>query len=222
MDDHLEYALRASVKKQAAFQEAQGKSFNEFARKQVETVQDPLFQLDGTLKQGQDAIKAADSVIVKMRSELGKLRPLNDDIKAKRKDTQATPDRHAKNCRAVERAQQKMELLRTKAPDSPQFMQAQAEFENCTRQRDVDAATLEERGRTAVQEERQYKKQLWDVVLKALELYADAKKAAAGSLTTLGGQMRMQADAIAEFDDPQIETLLGQLQVLQSEIDPTQ
>jgi hypothetical protein len=155
-------------------------------------------------------------------SELAKLRPLNDDIKAKRKDTQATRDRHTKSCRAVERAQQRMEVLRTKAPDSHQFMQAQAEFENCTKQRDVDATTLEERERTAVQEERQYKKQLWDVVLKAIELYADAKNTAAASLTTLGGQMRMQADAIGDFDDPQIETLLGQLQVLQSEIKPTQ
>jgi hypothetical protein len=112
--------------------------------------------------------------------------------------------------------------LRVKAPDSPQFMQAQAEFENCTKQRDVDAATLEARQRTAVQEERQYKKQLWDIILKAFELYAEAKSSAAASLTTLGGQMRMQADAFGEFDDPQIETLLGQLQVLQSEIEPTQ
>jgi hypothetical protein len=119
MDNHLDSALRASVKKHAAFQEAQGKPFNEFARKQVEPIQDPLFQLDGTLKQGQDAIKSADSVIVEMRSELGKLRPLNDDIKAKHKDTQATRDCHTKSRRAVERAQQRMEGLRVKAPDSP-------------------------------------------------------------------------------------------------------
>jgi hypothetical protein len=33
--------------------------------------------------------------------------------------------------------------------------------------------------------------------------------------------MRMQAEATGEFDDPQIETLLGQLQVLQSELEPT-
>jgi hypothetical protein len=99
-------------------------------------------------------------------------------------------------------------------------MQVQAEFENCTKQRDLDAATLEERERTAVQEERQYKKQLWDIILKALELYAEAKSAAA-SLTTLSGQMQMQAEAIGDFDDLQIETLLRQLQVLQSELEPT-
>jgi hypothetical protein len=216
-DGHLESAQRLAIKKRQAFEESQGRSFNEFARKQVDSVQAPLFKLDGALKQSHEAIKASDDALFKIRSEFTKLRPLNESIVAKRKDAQAVQDRFEKSQKAAARAQERLDSIRAKAPTSPDFARAQDDYDQCLRQKQSDQTAAEERALQLGAEERAYKREFALIVLKVLEEYAYAHASASSTLVLAGQQLQQHGESIRDFDDPTIDILQSQLQQLNSE-----
>jgi hypothetical protein len=216
-DDHLESALRLSVKKRASFEEAQGRSFNEFARKQADSVQDRLFKLDGSLKTGEEAIKTADETIPKIRSEFAKLRPLNDDIKLKRKQAQSIQERLQKSQKVCARALEKLDQLRAKAPASPDFAKAQDEYDIALRQKTADQEAADARIAQLDTELKEYRRQFIVIVLNTLEQYAAAKETEGRVLIQTGQQLQIQGEGIQEFEDSTIEVLQGELQQLNSE-----
>jgi hypothetical protein len=216
-DDHLDAALRLGTKKRTAFSEAQGDGFREFARKQPGPIQDALFKIDGAMKSVLDAAKISDESISKIRSEIAKLRPLNDDIKAKRKQTQAVRDRFEKSQKATARAQERLEQIRAKATNSPEFAKAQDEYDIALKQRQVDQEAAEARDALLITEIGQYKQQFTVIVLNAMEQYAFATASASASLVLAGQQLQQHAGYIGDFDDPGIEILQSELQQLNSE-----
>jgi chromosome segregation ATPase len=217
MDDHLEASLKAGVKRRAAFEAAQGRPFNEFARKQPEAVQGELFKIDGVLKEAQQSSKIAEDVIPKVRSELNRLRALNDDIKNKRKETEAVRDRSSKSVKNSDRAEAKLEQARVRNPSSPEFTKAQDEFDVALRQKQADLTALEERESQLRNEEREYKKQLFLVVTTAIEVFVNARLTACAGIAPLGAKISEIGKEIPDFVDPMIEVIQTQLQTLRSE-----
>lgn len=216
-DGHLESVQRCAAKKRVAFEESQGRAFNEFARKQVDSVQGPLFKLDGALKQGHEAIKAADDAVPKIRAELLKLRPLNDAIRGKRKEAQELRERFEKSQKAAARAQERLDSLRARNPSSPEFARAQDEYDQAVRQKQADQGAADARALRLADDERAYRREFALGALRALEEYAYARASASATLVLAGRQLLQHGDAIREFEDPTIDILQSQLQQLSSE-----
>ncbi|OHS93913.1 hypothetical protein TRFO_39910 [Tritrichomonas foetus] len=218
MDGALEDALRAQVKEKAEFDAAQGQAYSEFSRKQTnESVSEVLFKIDEQLKSVQDAQKASNEALPKVRSELTRLRPLNDEIRNKKKNRDAIKTRSEKSAKAADRAEAKLETLRVKNPSSPDFTRAQDDYDQCLRQKQADITALEEREAVLVTETKEYKKELFKVVIAALGQFVSAKQQSAASLVSIGDQISELGGQIPPYDDPSIEVLQTQLQAYRSE-----
>jgi hypothetical protein len=85
VDGRLSDAIAQGAKHRAALANRQGKSFVSSANNQPELVQICLTKCNGILAQTQDPLKVSDESIGKVRQELGGLKLLDSDIRAKRK-----------------------------------------------------------------------------------------------------------------------------------------
>jgi hypothetical protein len=217
MDDHLEESLNLSIKKRTAFDEAQGRPFNEFARSQPESVQHELFRIDGLLKNAQQSYKGADDVIPRVRSELVRLRALFEDTKRKRKETDEIRDRSAKSTGVAQRAGERLEQVRVRNPGSGEFIKAQDAAGAADRQQQTDLSQLQEREAQLLIDEREYKKQMFTVILSAMEILIGPRIVSVDAAASFGDQIADSGRDIPEFFDPQIEVIRSELQTLRSE-----
>lgn len=218
VDSSLESCLKEVVKVQSHFDQSQGNSYNEFARKQTnESISDILGHISDNLKSLEEESKKATDALPKIRTDLVKLKTLNDDIKAKRKDTINKKDRAKKSANAAEKAEKKVEILRLKNPSSPDFSKAQDDYDRAVKQKQADATASEERDALLVTELKEYKKQLFQTILSALSQYATARKEASDGMAPIGDKIKELAITIPTYTDPSIEVLQTKVQTLRSE-----
>lgn len=217
MDSALEDALHDCQKKRASFEQAQGNAFSEFTRKQPDCIAEALNRLDEKIKIAHESDNAADDALPKLRTELNKLRPLNDDIMTKRKARDSLKDKAEKSQKNVERLQVKMDQLKIRAPGTAECNKAEDEHEIACRTHQIDQQNYEEKEKAIIADEIEYKKQLFMVILNALGEYATAKGQSCASLVSLGDQIADMGQDIPTYDDPGIEILQTQLQGLRSE-----
>ncbi|KAH0788416.1 hypothetical protein GPJ56_007671 [Histomonas meleagridis] len=218
MDNAIESSFIASGKKHNYFGLAHGKVFTEFARKQPDQqIQDPVFRADEKVRKVEQFSKDASDVIPKMRTELTKLRPLNEDIKSKRKNYQAIRDRANKTTKAEEKANAKLEQLRATKPGTPEMQKAQDEHDMCLKQKQIDVSKADEREALLAKEEKEYKKQLFLTVLDSLEMYSKAKVNACREMIKISNEIESIGKEIRNYDDSRIEMLQTQLQELKNE-----
>lgn len=217
MDQALENALKASAKKHKAFVAAQGNCFSEFTRKHQENVQEVLLRASEGVKKVDETIKQGDDVLPKVRSDFVQLKPLNDDIKAKRKAAKSMKEKAEKSAQKVASCQKKLDTLRMKNPSSPECNRAENEYDLAVRQKENDESTSEQRQEQLLGEEREYKKQFLLCVLSVLEEYATARQSACNEVVSPAKEVAEIGESIPSYDDPQIEGLQSQLQSLRSE-----
>lgn len=217
MNAALENSVRSADKKRVKFEAGEGKPFTEFARKQPEVISDVLFRIDEKMKQSMAAQKQGTDAVPKLQSELMKLRPLNDDIRAKRKDTENLRQRAQKSTKAAEAANTKVSQLASRGTDNPDYLKAASQCEIATRQKETDIQVLEEREKRLVEEEREYKKQFFLTILNALGGYANDKGTSCASLVSIGDQLAVHGSEIPMVEDSGVEVLQTQLQALRSE-----
>ena len=219
MDDELGKACSHSSKKDKTFESTfSGKSYTEFARKQDDSVQEILFRLRDLYVETGTSLKPASESLLKVRSELVKLKPLYDDIKSKRKNAQAVSDHLKKSIKTVEAAEKKLQTVRASKPGTPEFQRAENDLEIAIRQRDADKVADEERQALLVTEEKEYKKQLFLCVLNALEMYVEGKRSSMGAIMP-AGQLAATAITIPQYHDTSIDALRTRIQELRSEPD---
>ena len=218
MDQSLEASLTAITKRQSHFAIAQGPAYAEFSRKLLnDSISEILLKIDEQLKALQEKVKEGTDVVPKVRSDLMKLRPLNDDIRNKKKNTAAAKDRAEKSSKNAERCEKKVELLRLKNPSSPDFARAQDEYDRAVKQKQNDATAAEEREALFQTEVKEYRKQLFQTVLQALAMYAQAKQASAQSMEPFGDEIAELAKTIPPYTDPTIESLEKQVEDIRNE-----
>ena len=218
MDKALEDIIKSNTKEVSEFNITQGQPFSDFARKQSnEDVAEILFKIDEQLKNLMEQTKQTYSAVPKVRSELNKLRTLNEDIKNKKKNRDAIKARSEKSSKAADRAETKLETLRIRNPSSPEFNKAQDEYDQWIRQKQADITALEEREATLVTEVKEYKKELFRTIVNALITYVGAKEEVCSSSASIGDQISDLGAQIPPYDDPTIETLQTQLQAYRSE-----
>jgi hypothetical protein len=217
MDDRLSRASQQSLKKREGLASSQGRAFVGFVGKQPEVVQASLNRVNGILKQTQEPTKTADEVLPKVRSSLNRLRPLCEDIKAKRKATQALRERAQKSNKKVESAQSKLERLKLINPSSPEFSRLQEEADRAASQDQADRDALQTAEAKLAADEREYKKQLFLGLLTGLEEFGAAKSDAANQLIPIGAELAEAGNDIPEIDDPKITEIQTQLQALRDE-----
>lgn len=217
MDQALEAALKATAKKHKAFVSAQGNCYSEFTRKHQENVQEVLLRVSEAVKKVDEIIKQGDDVLPKVRSDLVQLKPLNDDIKAKRKAAKTLKEKADKSAAKVASCQKKLETLRMKNPSSPDCNRAENEYDLAVRTKESDEATSEQRQEQLLGEEKEYKKQFFLCILSALEEYAQARQSACNEVIASAKEVAQIGESIPFYDDPQIEGLQSQLQALRSE-----
>jgi hypothetical protein len=217
MDDRLAKALQHSVKKTEAMTASQGRSFAQFASKQPEEVQSSLTQANELIKRTQVSVKAGDDLIPKIRSSLNRMRPLNEDIKAKRKATQATRERADKSSKKSASTGAKLEALRTRNPAHPDVTKLQEEHNRALAQFQADQETFDKRAAQFATEQRDYKKELILVVLSALEDFANGKAESISGLVSIGEELAGVGAQVPFFTDTGKEQLQVQLQTLRDE-----
>ncbi|OHS98697.1 hypothetical protein TRFO_08672 [Tritrichomonas foetus] len=218
MDAALEQNLQATVKKVSHFQQAQGSSYGDFARKQMnESIAEILLKIDEQLKSVQEKAKESSDSVPKLRSDLMKLRPLYDDMRAKKKNTEAAKERAKKAAQATEKAEKKVELLKIKNPSSPDCQKAQDEYDRAIKQKQADATAAEEREALLVTETKEYKKQVFQVILQALAQFASAKQSSSAAMSPFGEEISELAGTIPPYTDQSIEVLEKQVEELRNE-----
>jgi DNA repair ATPase RecN len=217
MDDRLSRASQESLKKREVFASSQGRSFVGFVGKQPEAVQASLNRANGILKQTQEPTKSADDVVPKVRSSLNRLRPQQEDIKAKRKAVQALRERAQKSTKKAESTQSKLERLKLSNPASPEVTRLQEESERAASQDQSDHDTLEKAEAKLLGDEREYKKQLFLGLLTGLEEFGAAKLDAANQLVPIGSELAETGNGVPDIDDPRIGEIETQLQALRDE-----
>ena len=217
MDTALENCLKSTVKKQSHFEIAQGQSYSEFARKTNESISDILNQINENLTGYFEEEKKGTEALPKLRSDLTKLKTLNDGMKAKIKERDNMKDRAKKSSNAADKAEKKLEQLRLKNPSSPDCARAEDEYNRAVQQRQADQTAYEEREALLVTERKEYKKQLFSCILTSLGEYAAAKKEASEGMYPFGDKIKEIAITIPTYTDPTIEVLQTQVQALRSE-----
>jgi hypothetical protein len=217
MDDRLTRAVQESTKKREAFIASQGRAFHSFLERQPEEVHGPLTRAHRLLVQTQETVKGADEVAPKMRNGLNQIRPLNDDIKLKRRLTQGIRERAAKSARRAEAAEQRLEALHARSPGSPDYPRVKDERDRAASQADADAEAAQQRDAQLAAEEVQYKKGLFLAVLGALEEFTAARGGAAAALAPMGEQIEQAGAEVPFFQDPGAEQLSAQLKALEGE-----
>jgi hypothetical protein len=214
MDTRLTRVAQESTKKREAFIASQGRPFQSFLERQPEEVHAPLTRARRLLVQAQETTKVADEVIPRVRNGLNQLRPLSDDIKVKRKLTQAIRDRAAKSAKKAESAEQKLEGVHPKAPEYPRVKD---ERDRVVSQKDADVEAVRQREAQLAGEEVDYKKRLFLAVLGALGEFTAAREGAARALVPMGEEIEQVGAEIPFFPDPGLEQLNLQLKALQEE-----
>lgn len=218
MDDKLENALHYSQKKFTAFEAAHNKPFTEFARKQPDQeIQEPLFRGNDKMKEVQEQMKACRDVVPKMRSELIALRPLNEDIKNKRKNYQQVKAKAEKADKAASKAEAKLEQLRKTKPSSPEEQKAQTEYDQCVQTKNACDQKLREREELLEKEEKEYKKQLILTIINAMQLYSTARIESCSEIARISSDIKDSGNCVSIYPDHKIEKLKTDIQNLMNE-----
>lgn len=216
-DSCLDDAITAASKKEKAFQNSQGKCFTDFAKDQSESVYDILIKLSSSHKEASEIMKPASDVLQKMKTELARLKVLNDDIRVKKKETDTFSDRAKSSTKKAEALQKKLETLRGKNPSSPDLTRVQEDYDVALGQQQTDTANAEQRQTQFNTESTEYKRQLFICILNTLELYANAKQSVTSRAASIGDQMADLGATIPEIDDPGLGIILTQLESLRNE-----
>jgi DNA repair exonuclease SbcCD ATPase subunit len=217
VEDALVKASKAASQKRSAFPGCQGKAFASFVSRQPEAIQSSLLRIGNILAQTQEPVKASDDVFPRMKSDLAPLRPLNEDIKIKRKQTQSLRNRVPKTTKRAEAIQARMEAMRIRNPTSPELPRMQDEYERALGQKKGDVETLEIREAQLTQEEAEYKKHVFLKLLAVLEQFAEARGRLGAAFEQIGRQLDGAAEELPFFADPLGEGLKAELDALQNE-----
>jgi DNA repair ATPase RecN len=217
MDDRLSRPVAESIRKRESFISSQGHSFRSFLDIQPDSVQPSLLRAHSLLKRTEDAVKIADEAVPSLRNSLSQLRPLYDDIKQKRKVTQALRDRAAKSSKKADSAASKLDVLQTKNPASPEVTRLRDEADRAASQKQADAEAVRQREAQLVGEEVEYKKKLFIAVLNALDDFTAAKGSSAEALVPIGEDLDKAGAEIPFVGDPLLDNLRLQLAQLEKE-----
>jgi hypothetical protein len=217
VDERLSKAESRGVKRRNALTGSQGKPFAAFVEKQAQPFQICLTKINGILAQKLEPVRAADESIWKVRGQLSGLKPLHDDIRSKRKTTEAMRDCAQKSNKRVAGAQAKLDQSREKNPGSPEIARLEEEYQRAVSQKQSDQEALEKREGALKTEVREYKKQLFLSVLTALDEFALARVTSAEGLSPIGTQLHRAGGELAEFRDTGLDTIQQQLEALQAD-----
>jgi hypothetical protein len=217
MDDRLSRSGQEAIRKREAFITSQGRAFRSFLSIQPESIQPSVSRAQAVLARTQEPSKLADEVIPKVRNGLNQLRPLNEEIKSKRKLTQLIRDKAAKSTKKAGSASAKLEALQARNPASPDVVRLKDNADRAESQKQADNDALHQREAHIVIEEVEYKKKLFMAVLKALDDFVAAKGESATALVPIGEELEEVGGEIPFFEDPQVGQLRAQLEALENE-----
>jgi hypothetical protein len=217
VDERLSKAASRGSKRRDALAGSHGKPFSAFVGKQPELVQICLTKVSGILAQTLEPIKTADDYIGKVRGQLNGLKLLNEDIRSKRKETQAMRDRAQKSRKKADGAQAKLGQSRAQNPPSAEIPRLEEEYQKTVSQKQSDQDALEKREDQFKTEVREYKKQLFLSVLTALDEFASAKVTSAEGLSSIGPQLQQAGGEFPDFEDAGLDAIQQQLEALQAD-----
>lgn len=208
--------IKTKVKSEALA--ALGKNFTQFAQKQpTEGITDVLYRLNETLTQIQEKKSTEYDSIPTIRTDLSKLKKLNEDIKNSRRNCEIIQIRADKSSKVAEKAESRFESAKKKNQDTPEFQKIHDEYELALRQKNSNITAFEERKSLLVTEEKNYKKELFNIILSSLSQYVSTKSQTASSLIPLGDQLIDLSSQIPAYTDSTIEILDNELQAVRSE-----
>jgi hypothetical protein len=217
MDDRLQLSIDEGAERRIAFTGLQGKAFASFVGRQPGALQSSLIRIGNVLNQIEEPTRLGDDILPKMRTEIAPMRAFNDEIKMKRKLTQALRDRVPKTTAKCEALEAKLEAMRIRTPGSPDIARLAEELECAMSQKRGDIDTLDKREAQLATEERDYRKQIFLSVMTALEQFAEGRGRCAAALHKIGAQLVQVANELPFFDDPQADSLRAELETLRNE-----
>jgi hypothetical protein len=217
MDDRLVRSLQLSVKKREAFLASQGRSFRSFLELQPASVQPSISHANSLLQKLEDSAKLSDDAVPKVRVALNQIRPLNDDIRLKRKLTQSLREKAGKSTKKAESTQSKLDIAQARKQSSPEIIRLRDEVSRAASQKEADVKASRQREVQLLGEEIEYKKKVFLAVLGALEEFTAAKGTAAAALIPIGEELEGAGAEIPFFEDSMLEQFHRQLEILENE-----
>jgi hypothetical protein len=189
----------------------QGPSFRQFAEAQPATLQAVLADLRTPVTNHLSAKRATVALGGVLRKELQRLKPLNADIRERKKRHSAIEASHDKANKAAAAAQDKHEKLTARSAAAPE-----------TRKAEIEADTLKTRLSSAEEEKQKseaefkqseiiYKKQFFEILLTGIGGFATGRKEQVSLQLASAGEIQECAKRMEPCDDPGVERLKAEL-----------
>lgn len=215
--DALDDAIKCEKKLYEVEAIANGPSYVEFVRKQPEDINDILFRINDKIKELDTQKKNSVNALVQLRKDFETLRPANDDIKNKRKQYQKIVEIAEKSKAAADKAEQRLEATRAKGTGTPELKKAEDAFDIAVRQKQVDIANLEEGTRQNEENNRQYKKKMFTLILQSLSSFAASRGSSYAGRVQNGDQLAEYGNQIPFYEDNTVNKLQNKLQSIRAE-----
>ena len=217
MADQLDTAIKSRKKYMENYNSSIGDSYVEFVRKQPLEINDILFRINDKQKPIIEYHKNELSAIQSLRNDIEKLRPINDDIRAKKKFHEKLIDQSERSQKASEKADQKAGNLRTSCPGTPDYQKAEDAAELARKQMETDKATLEDSERKMKFENAEYKKRLFLQLLSSISQYASARNNVCAPQADIGEELKENGKQVPNYNDSSVDKLKTRLQTLRAE-----
>lgn len=217
MSDQLADAISAEKSYRFAEQKSQMNCFAEFARKQPEAINDLLFKINDQIKQIDSFNKDSYESLIKLKAELEKMRPINDEIKAKRANHKKAQDVSAKSISNAEKSEARLNAAKAKTTPEPEIKKLEDNLDACIRQKQTDLATLEESSKQIEIDNKEYKKKLFQSYAESIIGFCSQRGSSCSSKVSYGEKIEGFGNQLPFYEDSSIDSLQARLQQLRSE-----
>ena len=217
MADQVDDAIKYRKKYMDNYNRSLGDSYVEFVRKQPLEINDILFRINDKQKPITQYQKSELGALQYLRNDLEKLRPIYDDMKAKRKFHEKLIDQSEKSQKACEKADQKVGNLRVSCPGSPEFKKAEDAADLARKQMETDKNTLAENEIKMKSENAEYKKRLFIQLLSSIGQYATHRNNVCSQQATIGDELKENGQQVPTYNDSSVDKLKTRLQTLRAE-----
>ena len=215
--DQLDDAMKARKKYMENYNQSMETPYVEFVRKQPLEINDVLFRINDRQKQVCQQHKEELDAIHKLRADLEKLRPINDNIKSKRKQYEKIKEQSEKSAKVAEKADQKLNSLRASGTGTPEFKKAEDAAEVAHRQKETDQANYEEAERKIKVDNAEYKKRFFQELMSAIGQYASSRASLCDPQVSVGQDLSSNGHQIPNYNDSSVDKLKARLQSLRAE-----
>ena len=215
VDNNLSYAIANAAKALNQYDISHGQKYSDFISRQPDSVKTVLERITQESGNERKFIEEHDSILVKVREEFAKLKPLNDKIKQDRKAAEAVYAQAKKSENYYNEQFAKLEQIKLKSGEnSADYQKQQERVKIAETQKDKDSQLMNQKKEEMAPIDYEYKKQFIECILNALLTLSDSRSESSGERSKIGDVVETIAEEIEQPEDTslqKLETELAQL-----------